>query len=310
MLLWYDIGCKVLLWLKRMKRYFPKLKKVTAQYEYYFSLVLHRIYLPWSERHPVKWGLNTKKREESFTVSLTSFPVRIGYVHIAIDTMMRQSFKPDRIVLWLAENQFPDKKLPEKLTALQEKGLTIRFCDDLRSHKKYFYTFQEYPDDHVILVDDDFYYPRDTLKVLYRAHKKHPKDIIAVSGQLITPTVETLPSQWGSPEPRKRWVSQKYVQVYTGAGSLFPAHWYPDEVFSKEKAMALAGTADDLWLKAMSMVAGVKTTLVCPSRAFPALINIKNNESLYFTNNLDGGNQNDIVWKKLVDEYQLHRTEE
>ena len=66
------------------------------------------------------YALNTEPREETVTVSLTSFPARIEYVHLAIKSLMLQSYKPDRVVLWLAEEQFPDHKLPEQLTALIE----------------------------------------------------------------------------------------------------------------------------------------------------------------------------------------------
>lgn len=305
MMLLYDLCYKVFFWIKRMRKRFPKWKKVTQMYEYYFTLFLHRKYLPWSEKHPVKWGLNTKKREERYTVSLTSFPARINYVHIAIETLMRQSFKPDRIVLWLAESQFPDRKLPDKLTALQDKGLTIRFCDDLRSHKKYFYAFQEYADDNIILADDDIFYPRDTVRKLVRLHKKYPKDIIGVSAQIIAPSLASLPSVWPVPELKKRYVSCDCAQVFTGAGSLFPAGWYSEEVFNRGKAMRLAGSADDLWLKAMSLVAGVKTTLAYPRRGLPIGISIPNNETLFSVNGDHGENINDKVWSALVQEYHL-----
>ena len=43
----------------------------------------------------------------------------------------------------------------------QKRGLTIRFCEDLKAHKKYYYAFKEYPDDIVITVDDDVIYPQE-----------------------------------------------------------------------------------------------------------------------------------------------------
>lgn len=88
-------------WLGGMKKY---VQKAYEWYDYYFTLLLNRKFVPWFEKHPVKWGLNTKKRDEHYTVSLTSFPARIEYIHIAIETLMRQSFKPDHIVLWLAQS--------------------------------------------------------------------------------------------------------------------------------------------------------------------------------------------------------------
>ena len=66
------------------------------------------------------YGLNTEHREETYIVSITSFPARINEIWITIETLLRQSFKPDKIILWLGEEQFPDKQLPESLTMLKE----------------------------------------------------------------------------------------------------------------------------------------------------------------------------------------------
>ena len=44
--------------------------------------------------------LNTEKRDEVVIVSLTSYPARISYVYLAIKSLMLQSYKPDRIILW------------------------------------------------------------------------------------------------------------------------------------------------------------------------------------------------------------------
>ena len=299
----YDLGYRVFLCGKRLRKRFPVWDKPVRKYEYYFGLFLNRKYTRWLEKHPVKNGLNTTPREERYTVSLTTFPARVGHVHIAIETLMRQSVKPDRIVLWLAESQFPDHQLPEKLVALQERGLTVRFCEDLRSHKKYHFAFREYPEDHIILADDDLFYPRDTVKRLVKLHKKHPQDIVCVSAQMIAPELSSLPSVWPVPKQGKRYVSCWEAQAFTGAGSLFPAYWYTPEVFNKEKAMELTPTADDLWLKAMSLVAGVRTTLDHPDRGFPVEVEIPGNVTLFQENKATGENRNDRAWEALVQTY-------
>lgn len=41
-------------------------------------------------------------------ISLTSFPQRIDVVYITITTLLKQTFKPGKIMLWLAEEQFPN----------------------------------------------------------------------------------------------------------------------------------------------------------------------------------------------------------
>lgn len=304
MLLIYDIGYKAFFWLKRLRRRFRFFEKSVRQYEYYFSLLLNRKFASWFVKHSSGRGLNVKPRDEEYIISLTSFPPRICYVHIAIETLMRQTFKPDRIILWLAESQFPEKELPDNLTRLEKWGLTIRWCDDLRSHKKYHYALQEYPNANIILADDDVFYPRDMLAALVKEHKKCPKDIIASIGIQIHPNLSALPSDWIAPALKKTRSSNK-VQAYSGQGTLYPAHCFPQEIFQKEKAIELAASADDLWLQAMSLLAHTKTALIHPKRGFPVNIEIINDQPLFRSNNADGENLNDKIWGRLVKEYAL-----
>ena len=47
-------------------------------------------------------------------ISLTSYPERIEFVHLAIKSLLNQAILPSKIILWLAESEFPnrEKNLP------------------------------------------------------------------------------------------------------------------------------------------------------------------------------------------------------
>ena len=78
-------------------------------------------------------------------VSLTSYPARMETIHQCLDSIYAQSMQPDKVVLWLAEEQFPnrEKDLPDSLLEDLDAGkIEVFWCDDLGSHKKYFYTMQ------------------------------------------------------------------------------------------------------------------------------------------------------------------------
>lgn len=47
------------------------------------------------------------------------------------------------------------------------------------------------------------------------------------------------------------------VMASTGAGTLYPPHCMPAETFDMEKIRTLALTADDLWMKVMSILGAV-----------------------------------------------------
>src|SRR5690554_3260312 len=57
--------------------------------------------------------------EDGLIVSFTSFPARIKKVHLVVESILRQTVLPHRIILWLSKEQFPtEKSLPKKLLEL------------------------------------------------------------------------------------------------------------------------------------------------------------------------------------------------
>ena len=198
-------------------------------------------------------------------VSLTSFPARIGKVWITISTLMNQSLKPKRIVLWLAEEQFPgkEKDLPGKLIRLKERGLEIKFSDDLKPHKKYYYTMKENPEDVVVTADDDMLYPENMLEQLWVAHKKYPDTVVCQFAHRITL------NEQGNIKPYQEWESCygestkpdiRILPVGCG-GVLYPPHCLDERVFNKEYIKELCPQMDDLWLKSMALLKGTKAAI-------------------------------------------------
>ena len=259
----------------------------------------------WYEKHPSrKSGVTARKRNQKIIVSLTTYPKRIGTIWLTIETLMRQRVKPDEIILWLAQSQFPNglKDLPENLLRLQKRGLTIRFCDDLRSHKKYYYALHDYADDLVILADDDMFYPRDTIQKLLEMHKQWPDDICCMSAQVIAPGFRSVPSLWRNPRLDEHNLQHTdQIQAYTGSGTLLPPGALPAEAFDKDVFQRICLHADDLWLTFMAHRRGTKTTTLRTWRAFPICIYGTAEGSLYYING--EGKQNDVQWQNLLEYY-------
>lgn len=293
---------------RKRKKYREKAENEDAAFQKVIQFVLgyieayYNIFVvnTWKKYPSKKYGLNRKQRKEKIVVSLTSFPGRINTLWIAIESILRQSVKPDKIILWLAESQFDGlKSLPGSLLILQKRGLTIRFCDDLRSHKKYFYTMQEYPDDLVVLLDDDMIYPLDTIEKLIKLHHKYPTDICTITGQVIVPG--KLPSQWRNPMLSEKFEHSDELQVFSGSGSLYPPHAVHKDAFDKKKMQAVGPYADDLWLTYMAQRNTTKITALYPWRAFPITIYGTSQESLWKINAAQG--QNDIQWEAMIKLY-------
>ena len=189
--------------------------------EWFYNIPVAR----WYEKFPSrKSGVTARKREQKIIVSLTTYPKRIGTIWLTIETLMRQRVKPDEIILWLAESQFSNgfTDLPESLLRLQSRGLSIRFCDDLRSHKKYYYVLQDCSKDLVILADDDMFYPRDTIQQLLKMHKRWPSDICCMTAQVMEPDFQSVPSLWRNPGlPTNTCIISPPFDAYRAARLIF-----------------------------------------------------------------------------------------
>ena len=177
-----------------------------------------------------------------------------------------------------------------------------RIKDFLKSHKKYFYTMQEYPEDLIILVDDDMFYPYDMIEKLLKLHYKYPQDICTMTAQVIGDDITVVPSKWKNPDLSQKYQHSTKLQIFTGSGSLYPPNSLNAQAFNEEVMKELCPYADDLWLTFMAKLNGTKVTTQYPWRAFPITIYGSGIGSLYYINAEEG--QNDIQWKALLNYFK------
>ena len=119
---------------------------------------------------------------QKVVVSMTSFPAAIPYAVQAIRSVLAGSVLPDKMVLYLDSQKFPDGKVPEALEALKKEYpiFEVRFDPaEIRSYKKLIPALKDFPNDVIVTVDDDIKYHTDMLRDLLRLHKQLPDVIIA-----------------------------------------------------------------------------------------------------------------------------------
>ncbi len=211
--------------------------------------------------------------EEKIVVSLTSYPARIEKVWIVIESLKRQTVKAKQIVLWLSKEQFPDlfNNIPDSLKNEIDDVFTIRFVDgDIRSHKKYYYVFQECPDSLVILVDDDIIYSSTLIEELYSNHKLHPHSIICRYGLIMKY------NQDGSLKSYLDW-GKDYDCLSTpfffgsGGGTLFEPMLMTKDIFRRDVFMKLTPLADDIWLNAMADLSKLQVKVISKKLLLPVI---------------------------------------
>ncbi len=239
------------------------------------------IYFKLTQNNP-DYALSTKRiNGQKVIVSLTSFPKRLPTLWLTIESILRQKVKPDEIILYLTASQVDDiNNLPKSLLALQKRGLRISLApDNIRSHTKYFYAFQEYLEDIVITVDDDLFYRSDLIEKLLEEHSKYPSVIIANWAKIIIPNKYRY-SEW--PDASAPILSKNMLLL--GVSSvLYPPHSLHEDLFNPDLIKELTLTADDVWLTCMALMKGTAIYFTAYDyRHLPVLI--RNNETLISVN--------------------------
>ena len=121
----------------------------------------------------------------SLVVSLTTYKERIHDVHLTIESIMQQTVLPNRIILWLDENEFDDASIPIVLKKQIGRGLEIRYCRNIKSFKKLIPTLKMLPEATIITVDDDVIYPYDMIERMMSHYREDPKCIYYYRGRII-----------------------------------------------------------------------------------------------------------------------------
>ncbi|TXE17106.1 hypothetical protein ES692_10635 [Psychroserpens burtonensis] len=270
---------KIILWLRW--QIYKYLKKVLPHY--YRNLSIQKL------------GINSRSE---IVVSLTSYPERIPVIYLSIKSILYQSYRPSKVILWLGLEQFPnqEKDLPKSLLDLKEVGLEIEFCMDLKPHTKYYYVFKKYPKQLIVTVDDDWFYPVEMLETLLEHHKKNPHCVIAnrVREIEITDGKFKVYRSWRINEIGHSLPSHTLLATGVG-GVLYNPSWFDEQLFDVKNIKRLALNADDIWLKGNEVRCDIP--VVFTNRYFSSFMEIPNsqNKSLYSSNVFEGKNDTQIM---------------
>ena len=202
-------------------------------------------------------------RGKRVIVSITSIPSRMQSLPYTIKSIYNQTVEPDFIVLYLAQSDFNgDDALPQSIKELVGDRLIIKYVEDLRSHKKYYYTLCNYPNDIMITIDDDIIYSENLIFNLLKKYEEHPDSVVCSRSNIIKRFGDNLMSYntWrGIEECEKREkINNRDIFFTTGGGTLFPNWLLTKESIKKEKFMTLTATADDVWLNYMVRLSNIK----------------------------------------------------
>lgn len=262
---------------------------------------INRDYIASEVENMHKIGISGHRGNPHLVVSLTSYPKRMYDIHLCLYSLLTQELKPDKVVLWLGREQFPRGKedVPKKVRNLEQWGLEIRWCEDIRSYKKLIPSLCEWPQSCIVTADDDIFYPPNWLRKLWETYKRTGQKIIAHRCHRIS-------IQNGVLQPYEVWkksisgFNPSYLNFFTGAGGvLYAPSSLHKSILDSIKFKTLCPCADDIWFWAMAVLNGTKIaitdnpilnlTYINPEREANA-----NEDGTLFASNGRGGNDEQI----------------
>ena len=190
-------------------------------------------------------------------ISLTSYPKRFKTLHHVIKSLLMQSIKPNKIILWI-QNEHKEE-LNKEIIELTKYGLEINFCKNYKSYNKIVHSLIEESDRYIATFDDDILYSKNALKCLVETSKLNPGHVVSNRIHKIKLNKNSMPM------PYKSWYwdysinDQIELNFLTGVGgSLYPPKTFNKDVLRLDLINKLSPHADDIWLNWMLRLNGKK----------------------------------------------------
>jgi hypothetical protein len=254
-------------------------------------------------RTPIKRGM-PHTLPGKLVVSLTSYPPRYQTLDLTLRTLLSQEMAPDEIVLWIAHED--RASLPRRVEALQDYGLIVRTCEDLKSFKKLIPSISTYPDAYIVTADDDRRYAPNWIRRFAEEYTS-PNEILCQEAYRIILDLN------GRLLPYNEWPSLGSARGPTDLGGpgifpvgsegiLYPPGAFKQEVLNVAEALRLCPHGDDIWNYWMTQPGIVRRRIhpagkICDE--WPGTSHV----GLWLTQNIRGGNDRQIA--AMIEAYGL-----
>ena len=263
-----------------------------------------------ANRRSKQQGVKPLNSDRSIVVTLTTTKDRVKKTYLCLESLLNQTMKPNKIVLWLEEQEFGEnwsdakRSLPPSLLRTEARGIEFRFTQDIGSYVKLLPALRAFPNDILVTADDDTMYPPTWVKKIFDAHKKAPQQIICYRGWHIKLDNEGRLKPYDS-WPEYNSFDPSFALFPTGKdGVLYPPGSLNNEIFNTDAAKKLSPTNDDVWFKAMSLLNQTRCIKITKNhRNFPIIRGTA--ASGLQKINVDQA-MNDIYLKNVFEQYGLY----
>lgn len=255
--------------------------------------------------------LNKKedRRKKKVIISLTSYGRRVSATApYTLCSLLRQSYVPDDIVLWLDTDNWNENNLPSSIISLQKKGITVRFCKDLKSYKKFVPAMQEYPEALIVTCDDDIYYRSNMVDRLIEEYDKDSNRIYAHRAHLITFDNDGELNKYNEWQEEISGFAGNLVFPTSGGGTLYSKDLLYKDCCNEDLFMKLSPKADDVWLYFMGILKGTENYVLPWKRYIYIPLDVFY-QTFHSGSNLSSDNckesMNDVQFKQVMNYYNI-----
>ena len=206
-----------------------------------------------AKRTEEEWLEANKKYyfNSDIVVSLTTHGERVKYIQPTLESLLKQTIKPYKIIVALSDADYA--KIPSNIISFmnEHKIETITCEKDLGPHTKYYFAMQKYRNNPIVTVDDDIVYDNNLLELLLKGYNKFPNCVSANRVHKIRYNADGTPidyMKWQI-QYKDEYMKPSFDLFATGVGGVL----YPPNILNIDGVLRedidKSFFADDVYLK-------------------------------------------------------------
>ena len=172
-------------------------------------------------------------------ISFTSLPSQLRNCRPAVESILSGYAKPDGIHLYVTEYHNELKGLPVKIHVVKK---------DYGPATKLLYALKDFPNEHIMTIDNDRIYDRDVVFRYLQTLERNPDSVI--SDLNIQAHFACYPFR------QMCGIDKMFPEGFKGV--VYPPHCFDEEVHNTDVLMKLSPKADDVWFYVQHLRRGNK----------------------------------------------------
>lgn len=198
--------------------------------------------------------LNTDPKA-NFVVSIATYPKRAHLLPAVFEALNQQTQLPQKWIVVLSEEEWPELKLPEYFNKLIKRGLEILWVqNNTYAVKKLVPVVGKYPNMGVITLDDDKIYHKSLIEGLLNYTIENPKKIVGYMGRAMVRKNNQLQMYYREKGTANINTPSSQVYLVGWAGIYYPIGSLHEKAFNEEAVHRIVpGRGSDIWFWAAAI---------------------------------------------------------